>query len=161
MVCCPLLTSGALLPSSLQFSLKTEQWTNILCEMSKQDTGKTFFIPVLSVLSSTFFTILGITKGKFMSKINVQHTVINCCLSDYVVAPLLLWHVRPSSNPVTPVLKLYLTWLLCFLFVYSAFICIWEGRKLALCTQLPVDGAFFEKPRSCHSLFNILILWLL
>lgn len=92
MVYCLLLTSGALLPSSLQFSLKTEQWTNILCEMSKQDTGKTFFIPVLSVLSSTFFTILGITKGKFMSKINVQHTVINCCLSDYVVAPLLLWH---------------------------------------------------------------------
>lgn len=50
-----LLASVALLPSIWHLSQKTEQWTNILCEMTKQDKGKTSFIPILGLLSTTFF----------------------------------------------------------------------------------------------------------
>lgn len=91
----------ALLPGSLYLSQKTELWTNILCEMSKQEEGKTFSIPVLDVLSRTFSPTLGNTKDKFMSKINVQDTAYwllflrLCSRSLIIMTPVFVLQLLP------------------------------------------------------------------
>lgn len=95
-LCCPVVLN----------SVENQQSTNISPETGKEDTGKTFFPPVLGIHSRTFVTVLGITKDKFLSNMKAQ---CNAYLPWWFVKPhygslVIMTQIScPSSAPDTHV----------------------------------------------------------